>query len=430
MTTSFLINWFGSLAGGLLSGSLAELIAAKNFSTTTSGDYSMKKSLLALAVLGAFAGVAQAQTSVTIYGSFDAGVRYMDNQNANGNSKTTMSSAGTYNSNRLGFKGVEDLGGGLNAHFTLETGFNSGSGANADASRFFNRSAFVGLGSQWGSLDLGRQYTVAFKTVGAYDPFNYKFTGIIPTSGASISAGTRNDNDIQYTGTFGPLTARAEYALGENTGGGSNGTAAALGATFATGPFSVGGAYTKKKPSVGAVGAVTSPTTGLITTVAVPGQFQENTNWTVGGAFTFGPGRIAAGYQQESQDRNIGGEATQKNAWLGGSWDITPALGITAAWYETHADGFGVQGNNSGKRQLAVLGATYALSKRTNFYADVDYARFKGALASNGTGNTVANQTYLSGAGTSGAAGTQLGLGAASGQDSQVGFSVGINHLF
>ena len=390
----------------------------------------MKKSLLALAVLGAFAGVAQAQTSVTIYGSFDAGVRYMDNQNANGNSKTTMSSTGTYNSNRLGFKGVEDLGGGLNAHFTLETGFNSGSGAQADAARFFNRSAFVGLGSQWGSLDLGRQYTVAFKTVGAYDPFNYKFTAIIPTSGASISAGTRNDNDIQYTGTFGPLTARAEYALGEATGGGSNGTAGAVGATFATGPFSVGGAYTKRKPSVGAIAAATSPTTGLITTPAVPGQFQENTHYTVGGAFTFGPGRIAAGYAHESQDRNIGGEAVQKNAWLGGSWDITPALGLTAAWYETHADGFGVQGNNSGKRQLLIIGTTYALSKRTNFYADVDYARFKGALASNGTGNTVANQTYLSGSGVSGAAGTQLGLGAASGQDSQVGVSVGINHLF
>jgi predicted porin len=421
-----LINWFGSLAGGLLSGSLAELNAAKNFSTTTSGDYSMKKSLLALAVLGAFAGVAQAQTSVTIYGSFDAGVRYQDNQNANGNSKTTMSSTGTYNSNRLGFKGVEDLGGGLNAHFTLETGFNSGSGAQADAARFFNRSAFVGLGSQWGSLDLGRQYTVAFKTVGAYDPFNYKFTGFIPTSQGSISAGTRNDNDIQYTGTFGPLTARAEYALGEQTGGGSNGTAAALGATFATGPFSVGAAYTKRKPSVGALAAVTSPTTGLITTPAVAGQFQENTHYTVGGAFTFGPGRIAAGYAHESQDRSsvIGGEAVQKNAWLGGSWDITPALGITAAWYETHADGFGVTGNNSGKRQLAVIGATYALSKRTNFYADVDYARFKGALASNGTNNAVANTTYLAGGSA------QLGLGAPAGQDSQVGVSVGINHLF
>jgi predicted porin len=114
--------------------------------------------------LGAFAGVAQAQTSVTIYGSFDAGIRNQRDIDATGHSRTT----GTYNSNSLGFKGVEDLGGGLNAHFTLESGFNSGTGElNNTQNKLFQRSAFVGLGGQWGSLDLGRQYTVAFKTVGA-----------------------------------------------------------------------------------------------------------------------------------------------------------------------------------------------------------------------------------------------------------------------
>jgi predicted porin len=383
----------------------------------------MKKSLLALAVLGAFAGVAQAQTSVTIYGSFDAGVRDQTAQNPGGNSRVTMNSAGTYNSNRLGFKGVEDLGGGLNAHFTLETGFLSGSGSNADTTRFFNRSSFVGLGGQWGSLDLGRQYTVAFKTVGAYDPFNYKFTGIIPTSQASISAGTRNDNDIQYTGTFGPLTARAEYALGEQVGGGSNNTAAAVGATFATGPFSVGAAYSKRRPTVGATPAVVAAT-GLITTPAFAGQNQDNKHFTVGGAFTFGPARIAAGYARENQDRisTIGGRATQKNAWFGGSYDITPALGLTAAYYDTKGESFGTTaGGSNGKRQLFIVGATYALSKRTNFYADVDYARFKGDLVG---GTTAANTTYLTGGSA------QEGLAAAAGQSKQTGVSVGINHLF
>ena len=129
----------------------------------------MKKSLAAVAALGAAAGMAQAQTNVSIYGSFDAGVRTQDHVSSSGNSRTTMGSTGTYNSNRLGFKGIEELGGGLNAHFTLESAFNSGTGA-TDATRFFGRSAFVGLGGQWGSLDLGRQYTVAYRTVGTYDP--------------------------------------------------------------------------------------------------------------------------------------------------------------------------------------------------------------------------------------------------------------------
>ena len=378
----------------------------------------MKKSLLALAVLGAFAGVAQAQTSVTIYGSFDAGVRNQQDQNASGNSRTTMSSAGTYNSNRIGFKGVEDLGGGLNAHFTLESGFNSGTGANTDT-RFFNRSAFVGLGGNWGSLDLGRQYTVAFKTVGAYDPFNYKFTGIIPTSQASISAGTRNDNDIQYTGTFGPLTARAEYALGERTGGGSGGTAAAVGATFATGPFSVGAAYTKRNPD-----QRTAAQIALTGANAVGPIDRDNKHYTVGGAFTFGPARIAAGYAREEQDRVVSGETTQKNAWVGGSYDITPALGLTAAYYHTKVDGFGAAGNLEGKRGLFIVGATYALSKRTNFYADVDYAKYKDGLVGASGANSGTAIAGLSGGSA------QLGLGSPTNQDKQIGFSVGVNHLF
>jgi predicted porin len=367
----------------------------------------MKKSLLALAVLGAFAGVAQAQTSVTIYGSFDAGVRYQNNQDAAGHSRLTMGSNGTYNSNRIGFKGVEDLGGGLNAHFNLETGFNSGTGAlNNTNNQLFQRSAFVGLGGQWGSLDLGRQYTVAFKTVGAYDPFNYKFTGIIPTSQGSIAAGTRFDNDVQYTGTFGPITARAEWALGEQAGSARNASAQALGVTYANGPLSVGGAYTLRKPNVGTAAAT---------------NFQDNRDWTVGGAYTFGPARVAVGYSKETQDLAVG-SVQQKNAWVGGSYDITPALGLTAAYYDTKLD----NGNASGKRQLLIVGATYALSKRTNFYADIDYARFKDALAlsSNAVAPTGAALTGLAGGSS------QLGLFSAPGHSNQTGVSVGINHLF
>lgn len=362
----------------------------------------MNKSFFALAFLSASVGAVQAQSSVTVYGSFDAGVRNLNNQDSSGHSRTTMNSAGTYNSNRIGFKGVEQLGGGLNAHFTLETGFLSGSGAQGDSARFFNSSAFVGLGGEWGALDLGRQFTVAYKTVGAYDPFNYKYTNIVPLAQSSVSAGVRNDNDIQYTGTFGPLTARAEYALGEQTGGGSKGGASAVGATFASGPFSVGAAYTKRKPNVG---------------TAVAPDFQDNTSYTVGGAYTFGPARVAAGYAREKQSLAARGDVTQKNAWIGGSYDLSKVLGLTIGYYDTKAENFGAAGAN-GKRQLLMVGATYALSKRTNFYADVDYAKYKNGLV----GTT--SLTGLSGSGS------QLGLSSAANQDKQTGISVGINHVF
>jgi len=344
----------------------------------------MKKSLLALAVLGAFAGAAQAQTSVTVYGSFDAGLRSVNNVNAAGDSRLTMGSNGTYNSNRIGFRGVEDLGGGMNAHFTLESGFNTGTGAldtptsATGVSRLFNRSAFVGLGGTWGSLDLGRQYSVNFKTIGAYDPFAYKYTGIIPL--AALGGLTRLDNDIQYTGAFGPVTVRAEYALGEVPGDTGASATAALGASFKTGPFSFGGAYTQRANAT---------------------DTADQDVWTVGGAFATGPFRVAAGYAEDDRDAGftLPVNLEIRDAWLGGSYNITPALALQAAYYHTKTEVPGADG----RRGLTILGATYNLSKRTNFYADIDHSRFKGAY---------------------------VGMGAVPGQNRVTGISVGVNHLF
>jgi predicted porin len=338
----------------------------------------MKKSLLALAVLGAFAGAAQAQSSVQIYGSFDGGVRHVTDVDAAGNNQLTMGSTGTYNSNRIGFKGVEDLGGGLNAHFNLETGFNTGTGRlNNTDNRLFERTASVGLGGAWGNLDFGRQYTVAFRTVSVYDPFNYKYTGI--ASAIAATAGTRADNNIQYYGTFGAVTARAEYALGESTAGVSTGAKQAVGATFVTGPLSLGAAYTQRNDLTGV---------GL-----------DNQHWTVGGAYSFGPARVAVGYQTDDQDVTGVADTQTERAWVGGSFAITPAVELTAAYYRTEVD---AAATADGKKDLYMIGATYALSKRTNFYAEADFAKLDGSQR----------------------------LTAAPNQDSQRGISVGINHLF
>ncbi|MBK4738501.1 porin [Noviherbaspirillum pedocola] len=367
----------------------------------------MKKSLLALAIALVTGDAAYAQSSLIIYGAFDGGVRYQTNQDAAGHTKLTLSSIGTYNANRIGFKGVEDLGGGLNAHFNLESGFNTGTGALDNSAKLFNRVALVGLGSQWGSLDLGRQYTAVFKTIGGYDPFNYKYTNIIPLTGGA-SAGIRYDNDLQYTGTFGPITARAEWALGEQTGSARNSSAQGVGVSYFNGSINVGAAYALRKPNVAAAGA--------------SANFQENRTWTLGGAYTFGPARIAGGYQRENQDL-VSGSTQQRNAWFGGSYDFSPAFAVTAAYYDTKVDNISNTGTN-GKRQLLIAGTTYALSKRTNLYADIDYARFRDGLALPVGAAGLPAGNFLAGGSS------QLGLASAAGQSHQTGVSVGINHLF
>ena len=117
----------------------------------------MKKSLLALAVLGTFAGVASAQSSVTLFGIVDVGIRNVKNGS---NPDLWTQSTDGLNSSRLGFRGVEDLGGGLSAGFWLEAGLAADAGnmggSNGSAaptngsSNIFNRRSTVSLMAQLG----------------------------------------------------------------------------------------------------------------------------------------------------------------------------------------------------------------------------------------------------------------------------------------
>src|ERR1700741_4278868 len=143
----------------------------------------MKKSLVAPAAL-AVAGVASAQSSVTLFGVFDAAVSSYSNtsQTAFGTriktSKTALTNSG-YNASRLGFRGTEDLGGGLAASFWLEASLGNedgpaGGGTNnftAGSNQFFNRRSTVSLSGAFGEVRLGRDYTPTFWNDTVFDPF-------------------------------------------------------------------------------------------------------------------------------------------------------------------------------------------------------------------------------------------------------------------
>ena len=126
----------------------------------------MKKSLLALAVLGAFAGVASAQSSVTLFGTVDLNARYVKND---GSIKRVSLSQDGINSSQLGFRGVEDLGGGLKASFILLAGVNADTGTTN--TKFFNRRATVSLLGGFGEVRLGRDYTPTFWNNTIFDAF-------------------------------------------------------------------------------------------------------------------------------------------------------------------------------------------------------------------------------------------------------------------
>ncbi|MFP3742717.1 porin [Achromobacter sp. SIMBA_011] len=185
----------------------------------------MKKSLLAAAMLTAFAGIAQAETSVTLYGVIDTGIGYNKvsgtvdaGNNAAGQplrKDVGASRIGMINGvqagSRWGLRGSEDLGDGLRAMFTVESGFDSGNGT-AQQGRLFNRQATVGLANDsWGSLEFGRQTTVGGTFLAEIDPFYTSFTQA--NIGTSFSAANtmRWDNMVMYRSAW---TDGFQFALG------------------------------------------------------------------------------------------------------------------------------------------------------------------------------------------------------------------------
>jgi len=201
----------------------------------------MKKSLLALAVLTAVTGAASAQSSVTLYGKVDLGL-VLDSGSSAG--KSIRISSGVTGGSRIGFKGVEDLGGGMKAAFQLETGYCADSAAGAPnfctgSNQFMGRQAHGDLTGAFGAISAGRQYSLGFNNLSTIDPFGTGFAGQV--NNIVDPSGIRLNNSATYsTPNLGGFTASAEIAFGEQTGNWEANRETGAGLTYASGPAYVG----------------------------------------------------------------------------------------------------------------------------------------------------------------------------------------------
>ena len=252
----------------------------------------MKKSLLALAVLGAFAGVASAQSSVTLYGTVDLNGRYVKNTGTD--RRFSMSQDGI-NSSQLGFRGVEDLGGGLKAGFNLLGGISADAGTAGAGGKFYNRRSTVSLFSNGGELRLGRDYTPTFWNTTIFDAFGTNGLGS-SINVAQAFSGVRSDNSIGYFlpanlgGFYGQGMVSASEGGTTNAGGSSSDRvggrllAARLG--FAAGPFDVAASYGTQKFAVpSTVFGSLAPFNARVFAVA---QGQSLKTFNIGGSYDFG----------------------------------------------------------------------------------------------------------------------------------------------
>jgi GBP family porin len=379
----------------------------------------MKKTLLLAGITGLCASTAYAQSSVTLYGLFDAGATYTSNdQNQHG---ANLRATGNQTSgSRFGLAGAEDLGGGMKAIFTLESGFDVFNGT-GDNGRLFNRQSWVGISAPtWGAVTVGRQYDSMVDYLSPLSLANIDEKGggrmfSHPFNNDNLAAGFRVNNSVKYASpswggfSFGGLYGASNDVNGDST----NNRAYSIGARYDNGPLRLAVSYL----------ILNEPNGGLNTAGAVANDnaFQADKQQTfgAGGSYALGPATIGFVYTQTTLDSvfNFGGgsglaagsgDVKVNNYELNGKYSITPAWLMTAAYTYTDAKYNENGSDQRGKWNQFTLMSDYSLSKRTDLYVAAAYQKASGD----------AERAYIAGA------------SGYSDNDSQVVVTTGMRHRF
>lgn len=321
----------------------------------------MKKSLLALAVMGAFAGAAYAQSSVTVYGIVDLGFDSSSNGAAQ-NGRTNGIKSGGQSASRIGFKGTEDLGNGLKALFQLEATIAADDGAaflanpNGSNKGGFNRFATVGLqSSTFGTVLLGRQTSVIKDAYDQIDPFGDG--GTIANISKIFFNGTldgdfgRISNSVKYqSNSFAGFKGSAAYGFGEAAGSTSANSNFGLGLGYANGPLNVQYGYHNQDATTAAT---------LVPVDKTKAHF-------LGATYDFGILKLHGAFADTKVDAAAAGVVDRKyrNYLVGVSAPVGP--GTIYASYSANDDKTANRTNFDSKK--FAISYSYDLSKRTNLY--------------------------------------------------------------
>jgi predicted porin len=400
----------------------------------------MQKKIIALAIAGLASTAAFAQSNVTIYGSVDYGYSYRydartPNNFKDANSASTLDS-GIAQGNRLGFKGVEDLGNGLKAVFLLESGFGIDTGASAQGGLLFGRQAYAGLTGGFGTLVGGRLYTPYYSlmlsidpfangTVGAYgnvygadqdallDPqrVNNAAAYISPSFGGFTVTGAYSNNALSDETVNSAVGATTAVTNGGRASNAHNNTVYAVVGKYEGGPVMAALSY--HNIQMGSAG--TPPAAGAQVT-------QSYENYTLGGAFDAKVVKISAAYTHSTKDRALSATDVKLDNYLIAA--AVPIGKVTLKGSYIFSDGNSAACGNA---QQYALGANYNLSKRTDLYTaysliDNDSVKASATVAACNRAaatNDGSNSGYAAGA-----------TGTAGSVPYQQGFTVGVRHTF
>jgi len=354
----------------------------------------MKKTLLVAGILGAFAASANAQSSVTLYGTLDAGLVYTNNQAGHSN---WQQGSGTVSDTYFGLRGSEDLGNGLHAIFTLENGFDLNNGSLRENNTLFNRQAFVGLQSdQFGTVTLGRQYDSVVDYLAPLSAAGSGYGNNLaghPFDNDNLDNSFSIKNSVKYTSAnYAGLQFGGLYGFSNTAGQFSNNRAWSAGASYKNGPLNVAAAYLQLNNSG-------SNTSGAVSTGDGSAQLaaQLQRTYGVGANYAYGPATVGLVYTHTQLDNlqsaNVGGtfinglagtNLHMDNYEVNGRYAFTPALSLAAAYTFTDGKVSGSNGDGSPKWHTVSLQGDYSLSKRTDVYLEGVYQHASGELGNFG----------------------------------------------
>jgi predicted porin len=377
----------------------------------------MKKSLFAIAAVGAFVGVAQAQSSVTVYGLMDGGLGMtnIDYNNIQKQSQATIggfqsgNGTGNLSGSRLGFRGIEDIGGGNRVGFVYESGINYNNATSVttaatmtdnnagNGSALFGsvRQAYLSFGnSKFGELRIGTQNSLAKDTTEAFDPQggpNMTGTGSLYQQ----SLVTRFGQAATYQApTMSGITVRLQTTVDgtpSNNGGSSPSAATPISnrsssasLDFTQGPIKVGGVYERRTTwyfgpaATSPVGGAGGLANGMLaigpmgTTSAVAPVVNY---YAIGGSYDVKVVKPSVlYYNQNVSGANSATSGTTSGVLLGATVPLSAVATFTAAYVDGK-----VTNNGAGLYDTQGLQfvATYNLSKRSNIYAGFGQTEWK-----------------------------------------------------
>ncbi|MXN79437.1 porin [Burkholderia sp. 4701] len=351
--------------------------------------------LAPLAMLGAFATHACAQSSVTLYGLISAGVGFATNQ---GGKNAWQALSGTNQNPRWGLKGKEDLGQGLSAIFQLENGFNVMTGNAAQNGRMFGRQAYVGLADRtYGTLTFGRQYDAIHDYIGPV---------IIASNGVNIGDNDNGYNDIRVQNSvkyvspaFYGLKLTAQYGLSNATGFADN-NAYSFGIGYERGPLRWSAVYaqynhpySRTNPDGAIANDYASPLLIFSKSATSPSVFASRQRIAgTGGFYTIGHAQFAAMFTDVRYDYLDNSHLHLQNIGVNVVYTMTPQLFLGAAYGFTNGK-YDVIDKRPKWHQVN-LQADYFLSKRTDVAltviaqqaaGDADHAQIFAYARSTGT---------------------------------------------